>query len=297
MAAIVVLLLLLPLLTATLVYIMGDGKYKQYKLIYDILRRPSQLHGAITDCLKLRGGTLHSTYLVLTSDPKNIDHIFNKRHSNFPKGPEFKDKLEALGEGIFAADGEFGLSQRRILHSAFNSPPFEQLLSTSLLEKIGSGLFSVLDRAVGARSMELDMQDVYKRFMFDIICTIVLGFDPNYLTVELLPDVLYAKAYEDMEEAAFYRYTMPNFWWKFQRWVGIGEERKYRKAREKFDEFLYQTIDVKRQSLDKTAEGKNPQFDLLTIFMVAGREQDESGEMSRLGKSDKLMRDMAFNMI
>ncbi|CAN0892356.1 Alkane hydroxylase MAH1 [Linum grandiflorum] len=302
MAAIaLLLLLLLPLLTATLVYIIGDN-YKMYRLIYDLIRRPSQVHRTITDCIKSCGGTVYSSYVVLTSDPRNIDHVFNKRHSNFPKGPEFKDKLDALGEGIFTTDGESGLSQRRILHSIFTSPSFEQLLRTSLLEKLETGLFPILesnstDRAVGAPFVELDMQDVYKRFMFDIICTIVLGFDPNYLTVELLPDVLYSKAYETVEESVFYRYARPDFWWKFQRWVGIGEERKCRKARERFDEFLYQTIDVKRQSLDKTAEGKNPQFDLLTFFMVEGREQDESGEMSRLGKSDKLMRDMAFNMI
>ncbi|CAN0892355.1 Alkane hydroxylase MAH1 [Linum grandiflorum] len=299
MAAISLLLLLL-LLTATLVYIIG-GNYKVYKLFYDILRRPSQLHHTITDRLKSCGGTVHSTYLVLTSDPKNIDHVFNKRHFNFPKGPEFKDKLDdAFGEGLLAADGESGIAQRRIFHSIFSSPPFEQLLNTSLLEKLETGLFPILessstDRAVGTRFVELDMQDVYKRFMFDIMCIIVLGFDPNYLSVELLPDVLYAKAYEAVEEAVFYRHVRPDFWWKFQRWVGIGEERKCRKARENFDEFLYQTIDVKRRSLDKT-EGKNSQFDLLTFFMVESREQ-ESGEMSRLGKSDKLMRDMAFNMI
>ncbi|CAN0892359.1 Alkane hydroxylase MAH1 [Linum grandiflorum] len=302
MAAIIVLLLLLPLLTATLFYIMGDGKYKQYKLIYDILRRPSQLHGAITDCLKLCGGTLHSTYLVLTSDPKNIDYIFNKRRSSFAKGPEFKDKMEALGEGIFNSDGEFGLAQRRILHSVFGSPPFEQLLSTSLLKKLESGLFPVLesssstDRAVGGRSVELDMQDVYKRFMFDIICTVVLGYDPNYLTVELLPDILYARAYEDIEEATFYRYVTPDFWWKFQRWAGIGEERRYKKACEKFDEFLYERINGKRKSLDD-GEKKNHEFNLLTFFMAESREQNESGESSRIGNSDKLLRDITFNLV
>ncbi|CAN0892357.1 Alkane hydroxylase MAH1 [Linum grandiflorum] len=142
------------------------------------------------------------------------------------------------------------------------------------------------------------MQDVYKRFMFDIICTTILGFDPNYLTVELLPDILYAKAYEDIEEAIFYRYVRPDFWWKFQRWVGIGEERKYKKARERFDEFLYKRIDAKRRSIEKTEKKNHQQFDLLSFFVLEGREENDSGgDSSRIGKSDKLMRDMVFNMI
>ncbi|CAN0892354.1 Alkane hydroxylase MAH1 [Linum grandiflorum] len=304
MASIAILLLLIPFLTATLVYIISGGNYKFYKLIYDALRSPLKLHDTITDRLKSCGRTLQTTYLSFTCDPKNFDHVFNKRHTNFPKGPEFKDKLDALGEGIFRADGESGLSQRRIFHSIFNSAPYEQLLATSLLQKLESGLFPLLesssstDCAVGGRSVELDMQDVYKRFMFDIICTVVVGYDPNYLTVELLPDVLYAKAYEDMEEAAFYRYAMPDFWWKFQRWVGIGEERKYQKAWDRFDEFLYKRIDIKRSLLDEREKKNHNQFDLLTFFMLEGREENESGgESSRIGKSDKLMRDMAFNMI
>ncbi|CAN1121109.1 Alkane hydroxylase MAH1 [Linum perenne] len=124
---------------------------------------------------------------------------------------------------------------------------------TSLRGKLQTGLFPLLDRAARApRTMELDMQDVYKRFMFDSICTMVFGLDPKYLTADLLPDILYAQAYEILEEAAFYRYITPNFYWKFQRLIGIGEERKFRQAREKFDEFLYGTIKLKRESFQKT---------------------------------------------
>ncbi|CAN0892360.1 Alkane hydroxylase MAH1 [Linum grandiflorum] len=141
---------------------------------------------------------------------------------------------------------------------------------------------------------ELDLQDVFKRFMFDNICTTVLGFDPKYLTVDLRPDLPYSKAYDDMEQAMFYRHILPNFVWKFQRWMGIGEERKMQKAWKKFDQFLYERIELKRDSF--ISKVKIQQFDLLTAFMMA-EENDESDEIGQFGKSDKLLRDTAFNLI
>ncbi|CAN1234327.1 Alkane hydroxylase MAH1 [Linum perenne] len=285
-------LLLLPFLISLLLFFFlggGAATYGRVKRLIYLLRHASQVHDIVTRSLKSCGGTLRYTHVVVTSDPRNVHHVFSKCYLNFPKGPEFQDMLEALGEGIFNSDGENGLLQRRVLHSLLSSPEFEDVLMSTLCRKLESGLFPVLDRVALSRT-ELDLQDVFKRFMFDNICTTVLGFDPNYLTVDLLPDLPYAKAYDEMEEAAFYRHILPSFCWKFQRWIGIGEERKLRKAWDKFDQFLYERIKLKRDSFRKS-DVQTQQFDMLTAFMSA------EGEIGRFGESDKLLRDTAFNLI
>ncbi|CAN1165884.1 Noroxomaritidine synthase 3 [Linum perenne] len=296
MATLPFLILLLMLLISFLVIthsIIISGSSGVRRLFFDMLRNPSQVHDIVTTRLKRYGGTVNnSTYLFMTSDPRNAQHVFSKRHSNFPKGPEYKDKFsDGFGDGIFSSDGELGLSQRRFLHSFFTSMRFEHVLATTLRRKIESGLVPVLDRAA-AEAMELDLQDVFKRFMFDSICTTVLGFDPNYLTVDLLPDLPYAKAYDVMGEAAFHRQLRPNFWWKFERFFRIGEERTLAEARDKFDQFLYTRIKIMRANFQRKNE-KSRQFNLLTSFMEATGDET----IVQLTKSDKFLRDTAFTMI
>ncbi|CAN1165883.1 Alkane hydroxylase MAH1 [Linum perenne] len=291
---ILLLLFLLSLITVlVLSYYKGGGGIQ--RIFIDVFRNPCKVHDIVTKSLKCWRGTVGSSDLLFTCDPMNAHHIFSKCHSNFAKSPDFKDKLDVLGNGIITSDGHFGLSQRRILHSLLASPRYELLLATTLRRKIQSGLFPVLDRAE-SESLELDMQDVFKRFMLDSICTTVLGFDPTSLTVDLLPDLPYTKSYDDIEEAIFYRHLLPDFFWKFQRLVGIGEEKKYREARKIFDEFLYGRIKLKRDNFRKTEEEGIHQFDILTSFMLAA-EEEEVNELGGMGKSDEFIRDTAFTLI
>ncbi|KAG6747128.1 hypothetical protein POTOM_049508 [Populus tomentosa] len=57
------------------------------------------------------------------------------------------------------------------------------------------------------------------------ICALVLGFDPNCLSIDF-PQVPYEKAYDVMEEVAFRRHLKPRGFWKLQKWLQIGEGRK-----------------------------------------------------------------------
>ncbi|KAF2309120.1 hypothetical protein GH714_000658 [Hevea brasiliensis] len=52
----------------------------------------------------------------------------------------------------------------------------------------------------GNFSDEVDLQDVFQRFTFDNICQLVIGFDPNSLSVEF-PQIPYQKAFDDFARA------------------------------------------------------------------------------------------------
>ncbi|KAJ6374398.1 hypothetical protein OIU78_030003 [Salix suchowensis] len=60
---------------------------------------------------------------------------------------------------------------------------------------------------------EVDMKEVLKRFLFDFVCLLMLGFDPNSLSIEF-PRVPYKQAYYDMEEVIFQRNLKPQWFWE-----------------------------------------------------------------------------------
>ncbi|CAI0454906.1 unnamed protein product [Linum tenue] len=268
----------------------------------------STLHDLHTRALRRTGGTfllkgpsfINADFMV-TCDPANINHIFNKNAANYEKGRDFKAIMEALGDGIFNVDGESWKFQRKLLHSLLNNPEFECHAMHILTEKTRSTLLPILDRA------ELvDLQDVFKRFMFDNMCLLVLGFDPQYLPVEYeggrLPENACGEAFDELEDVATYRHMVPICVWRLQNRLRIGMEWKFIRGSRTIDQFLYGRIEMKKQEFaTKHYVGNDEQTknktDLLTQFLVM---KDEDGRCD--GKiidktSDKFLRDSMFTLL
>ncbi|CAN1287066.1 Alkane hydroxylase MAH1, partial [Linum perenne] len=197
------------------------------------------------------------------------------------KGKELKEILEPLGDGITAADGDFWKAQREMLHTVINNSKFEQLVLRTLHRKLDTGLFPILDKN-NASNQQLDLQDMMKRLSFDTICSVVLGFDPKSLSLEL-PHLDYSEAFDAMEEAILYRYSVPRSVWKLQKWLGIGEEAKMAKAYKCFKEFLEEKIK------EKISDDDDGDDNVLTQFRL---------ECERIGRSDfDFLRDVTFNFL
>ena len=73
--------------------------------------------------------------------------------------------------------------------------------------KVEKSLVPVLDH-VSSFGIEVDLQDIFQLFTFDSACIVVLGFDPNCLSIEF-PDVSHAKAFDQLEECLLYRHIVP----------------------------------------------------------------------------------------
>ncbi|CAN0904113.1 Alkane hydroxylase MAH1 [Linum grandiflorum] len=270
------------------------------------------LHDFLTQALKRTGGTfllkgpsfINADYIV-TSDAMNCHHIFSRNSANYHKGHDFKIIMEALGDGIFNVDGDSWKFQRQLLHSLLNNSEFESHTMRTLRFKMESTLFQVLDDASKLGTV-LDMQDVSKRFMFDNICTLVLGFDPCCLTIDGLSSSVCDKAFEDLEEAAAYRHLVPIPVWKLQNKLDIGMERKVIRAWKIMDQFLYGNIKAKKEALlltnnnvTTTTTNKAQKLDLLTQILLGKEEEDHKGEYCTIvsKKSDKFLRDTALTLI
>ncbi|CAN1287082.1 Alkane hydroxylase MAH1, partial [Linum perenne] len=198
------------------------------------------------------------------------------------KGKALKEILEPLGDGITAVDGDFWKAQREMVHTIINNSKFEQLVLRTLHRKLDIGLFPILDKN-NTSNQQLDLQDLMKRLSFDTISSIVLGFDPKSLSLEL-PHLDYAEAFDAMEEAILYRHCVPRSVWKFQKWLRIGEEAKMAKAYECFMGFLEERI---KEKIDDADDGDGD--DVLTQILL---------ESERIGRPDfDFLRDITLNFL
>ncbi|XP_027187556.1 alkane hydroxylase MAH1-like [Cicer arietinum] len=255
-----------------------------------------KFHDFITQTLKqqhrstgeFKGPWFSQMNFLITSDPFNVHHIMSKFFYNYVKGSEFHDIFEAFGDGIFATDSDTWKYNRSLFHSVFKQRDFEIFQEKIIHKKLETSLFPMLDH-VEKQGLVLDLQDVFSRFTFDNICSVILGCDPNCLSIDF-PYVVCEKAFDQIEECIFYRHVLPKSVWKFQKLLGIGHERKMTKACKEFDQFIYSSIESKREELRKCSKNNIEMVDLLTLFM---RKDKESQQVIH---DDKFLRDAAFNL-
>ena len=179
-----------------------------------LLLNASRAHEFATDLLQKNDGTfvfkgpwLAGLDFMITSNSMNVQHILSKNFTNYHRNLEFKQIFEPLGDGIFNSDGDWWKTQRRIIHTSLKHRKFELALEKIIQQKILQGLFMVLDH-VSVLGVEVDLQDVLHRLTFDNARALVLGFDPNCLSIDF-PQVPYEKAYDVIEEVAFHRHLKP----------------------------------------------------------------------------------------
>ncbi|CAK8533782.1 unnamed protein product [Lathyrus sativus] len=262
----------------------------------------SRIHAFSAQFLKAKGGTVEflgpwftNMKGVITIDPYNVHHIMSKSFDNFVKGDLFREMFQPFGEGIFTTDSHEWKYSRNLFQYLFKQKSFEAYQEKVIHNKVEKSLIPLLNHVQEKGSM-VDLQDIFNRFTFDNICLIVLGNDPNCLSVDF-PEVAVEKAFNQAEESIFYRHTVPRCVWKLQRRLQIGEEKKMTEACKVFDKFLFECISLKRKELMKNRNkneikvesAKNHHVDLLTAMI--GEEESEGDE-----SGDKFLRDAAFNL-
>ncbi|KAJ4710445.1 Cytochrome P450 protein [Melia azedarach] len=255
-----------------------------YEWITDVIIRQN-------GTFRFKGPWFSSLNCVVTADPRNLEHLLKTKFPNFPKGYYFRDTVrDLLGDGIFSADDETWLRQRKTASIEFHSAKFRQMTTESLLELVHSRLLPVLEDSVNTSAF-IDLQDILLRLTFDNVCMIAFGVDPGCLRLGL-PEIPFAKAFEDATEATVLRFVTPTCLWKIMRYLDLGNEKKLRKSIEGVDEFAEEVIRTRKKelSVQTTDDIKTQRSDILTVFM---KLRDENGEPY----SDKFLRDICVNFI
>ncbi|KAL5232091.1 hypothetical protein ABZP36_030867 [Zizania latifolia] len=258
----------------------------------------------VTGVLKSRGGTFTfhgpwftNLHCVVTADPRNLEHLLKTKFGSFPKGPYFRDTVrDLLGDGIFGADDEVWRRQRKAASLEFHSAEFRALTASSLVELVHGRLLPVLADAE-ASGAAVDLQDVLLRLTFDNVCMIAFGVDPGCLQPGL-PEIPFAKAFEDATEATIVRFITPTTVWRAMRALGVGHERVFQRSLAGVDKFAYDVIRKRKEEVaaenggQATSAGAGRRSDLLTVFTKM-RDADTGAA----AYSDKFLRDICVNFI
>ncbi|KAL4186138.1 hypothetical protein AMTRI_Chr09g32280 [Amborella trichopoda] len=233
-----------------------------------------------------KGPLFSNLNCVITSDPRNIEHILKTKFVTFPKGEYFRKNLsDLLGSGIFNSDDDVWQRQRKVASIEFHSTRFRQLMHDSLERLVHERLLPVLE-LYGERISGIDLQDVLLRLTFDNVCMIAFGVDPGCLS-HRLPEIPFANAFEKATEASVMRFLMPTSLWKIMRFFNLGSEKELREALVRVDEFAGGVIRERKRELLSDFGKKS---DLLTVFM---RMRDEEGRAF----SEEFLRDICINFI
>ncbi|XP_044491977.1 cytochrome P450 86B1-like [Mangifera indica] len=254
------------------------------------------LYERITDVLCSQNGTFRfkgpwfsSLNCVVTADPRNLEYLLKTKFSNFPKGGFFRELVrDLLGDGIFSTDDEMWQRQRKTASIEFHSAKFRQLTTESSLELVHSRLLPVLENSVNSLE-SIDLQDILLRLTFDNVCMIAFGVDPGFLSPGL-PEIPFAKAFEDATEATMCRFVTPTCIWKIMRYLDLGTERKLKQSIKCVDEFAEEVIRRRKKELSSSNDRSTQRSDILSVFMGL---KDEHGEPY----SDKFLRDICVNFI
>ncbi|CAN6290727.1 unnamed protein product [Urochloa humidicola] len=220
----------------------------------------------------------------VTADPANVRHVFTSNFGNYPKGPEFEEIFDILGDSW--------RRQRARAQLLMSSPAFRGFVSRYSRDKVGNALLPLLAHFAGAGAAAFDLQDVFLRLTFDTTTTLVFGVDPGCLSVGL-PEVPFARAMDDAMHVLLLRHVVPMTWWKMARRLGVGHERRMDAARHTIDRFVADTIATRRAETKARASGGGGSADLLSSYI----DDDAGGEESGGGGVDAFLRDTTINLM
>ncbi|KAH7691010.1 Cytochrome P450 E-class group I protein [Dioscorea alata] len=260
-----------------------------------LLTNVHQFHDWITNLLRascctfmFKGPWFSSMDMLITCDPANINHIFNTNFKNYPKGEEFSEIFDFLGDGIFTVDGESWRLQRKKAHNFITDHNFKEFLIKSSNSKVYTELIPLLRQLAGEEkeTQVVDLQDVFLKFTFDATCELVFGVNPKSLSLEF-PTIPFSKAMDETMTVMFLRHIMPARWWKLLRWLNVGEEKKLARARKVIDQFIAEAIKKKRDKHGNIRED----CDLLTSYIK------DTNSMNDIQESNKILRDATMNLM
>ncbi|KAK3220095.1 hypothetical protein Dsin_014065 [Dipteronia sinensis] len=233
----------------------------------------------------LKGAFLAQSDILITSDPANVHHIMSSNFSNYAKGSNYRKRFDIFGDdSIFNADFQVWQHNRKIARGFLSHHQFHQLLNTIVPDAIENGLIPVLDHLVSGQNLVVDLQDLFKRFTFDFASLIVLGSNPKSLSVGF-PENIFTKALDDACEATCARHLVPDSFWRLQRWLVVGKERKLSESWKTIDRFCADHIAIKRKKLELSNEDDQEEgFDILNCYLTGH-------EITGPTPTDKIIRD------
>ncbi|KQJ88537.1 cytochrome P450 94B3 [Brachypodium distachyon] len=225
---------------------------------------------------------------VVTANPANVEHILKGNFGNYPKGKPFTDVLgDLLGKGIFNVDGELWHAQRKLVSHEFSARTLRELemavLEAEALDRLLPALDAAADHPAGpGGAAVVDMQDVLRRFAFDVISRVSLGVDPGCLDPALPTAPRLASAFDTAAGIIARRGAAPvAAVWKIKRALALGSERRLRDEVKVIHEAVMDLIRSRKKErfLVNDDNGGATRNDLLSRMIECGYADEEIRDM------------------
>ena len=222
---------------------------------------------------------------IMTTDPRNLEHVLKTNFANYPKGAHFNGTLaDLLGAGIFVSDGEQWKAQRHLFASLFTERSFNTVVLAALHAR-GGALEAALARAAAARA-PIDLFHLHNRFTLDAIGSIAFGLDIGSLANPAHP---FAAAFDQAQQALDLRFFTPG--WRALRAL-LPSERALAASIATMHGFCAELIAARRA---EAPEARAARTDVLSRAMAL--EVPEGSGRFPFRDSDAALRDLILNFL
>ncbi|KAG7391301.1 hypothetical protein PHYPSEUDO_005250 [Phytophthora pseudosyringae] len=151
---------------------------------------------------------------LVVSSPEAFKDVLKTQFSNFPKGSYMRENLrDLLGDGIFAADVERWVHQRKMASNLFTKRALRDSM-TATIQRHALVLYTILQRASDSGDT-LDLYKLLNRFTIEAFAEIVFGVRMGCLDSD--EEHPFQKAFDHAQRALLLRFVRPGRFWKTQR--------------------------------------------------------------------------------
>ncbi|CAH8360939.1 unnamed protein product [Eruca vesicaria subsp. sativa] len=196
---------------------------------------------------QFKGPWLTGMDMLVTVDPANIHYMLSSNFLNYNKGPDFKEVFDVFKDVVFNVDAELWKDHRKAAEETLKHQGFARLSVSATRCKLKNGIVPLFDH-FAKEGMVLNLQDVFRRFTFDVSMVLITGSDPTSLSIDM-PENELDKALTAAGEGVLYRQLKPRFLWKLQRWMRLGIEKKMVEANDIFHRVCAKYISAKREEV------------------------------------------------
>jgi cytochrome P450 len=230
---------------------------------------------------------------LVVSSPEAFEEVLKTQFSNFPKGSFMCENLrDLLGNGIFAADGEHWVHQRKTASNLFTMRALRDSM-TATIQRHAVVLYKILQRASDSQET-FDLFKLLNRFTIEAFAEI--GFGVHMGCLDSDEEHPFQKAFDQAQRALFLRFVRPGWFWKTQKWLGLGAEGQLKRDIEVINatvlEIVEKALSARRSSIDSEREASDTAANNIVSLFLGSVGSSETQQVD-----PAFLRDIVVNFL
>ncbi|POM57816.1 Cytochrome p450 [Phytophthora palmivora] len=222
--------------------------------------------------------------------PEAFEDVLKTQFHNFEKGPFMCENLrDLLGDGIFSVDGKSWVHQRKTASNLFTMRTLRDSMTT-VIQRHAVVLYNILQRARDNNEV-LDLFKLFNRFTIEAFAEI--GFGVHMGCLDSDEEHPFQQAFDRAQRALRFRFTRPDWFWKTQRWLGMGMEGQLQRDIQVIDKTVLEIVE--QALLQRASHGHAVQemkgSDMVSLFL------DRVSNSIDAEEKPKYLRDIVVNFL